>query len=325
MPIKGLSEKTQFTRAGHLRIGTKKTSARGTEYPAALDYFDADFDNDMATKTFYSIYGQQPKRVRIAFPSDDLETIFPQYYMCYGSGAGLKCKGDGETAMRTQPNGDREKIDCPTPDKCGFGQQNNCGPKARLTYFIEGLPGLDVYQTTTASRNSIIAINSGLRLLKMLRGTKGIAGVWVELVLSEEIAQTAEGQKKIYVLSLHIPCDARSVSKLETIFDQPMALPSPDESYGDNTNEPAPPYDPADDPIEATAEPVEDSPTVLPSRDKMLKDLGDYCEANSLDKKQVAQSIKANKGVAKFDDLTDQQLFEALVDLEVVPVDDIPF
>ena len=39
MSIIGLSEKLRLPRRGKIRLGEKKVSAKGKEYPSALDYF----------------------------------------------------------------------------------------------------------------------------------------------------------------------------------------------------------------------------------------------------------------------------------------------
>jgi hypothetical protein len=56
----------------------------------------------------------------------------------------------------------------------------------------------------------------------------------------------------------------------------------------------------------------------LPERKVMLEMLGRFCETNFLVKSEVSKAIKVNAGVARFEDLSDEQIFAALVTLGVV-------
>ena len=39
MPIKGMTDREYVTRVGKIRLGEKRISRNGKEYPAATDYF----------------------------------------------------------------------------------------------------------------------------------------------------------------------------------------------------------------------------------------------------------------------------------------------
>lgn len=235
MPIKGLSETRRFTRGGHLRLGRKVQGQRSL-YPEKSDHFIADFESPEVTDTFHRIYGAEPKRVTIAFGADEAESIFPQYYKCYGSASGLKCKGDGETAGRANAQGEIEEVECPTPQHCDFAKQNGsngkpgCKQMASLQFFIKGLPGIQVFQVNTTSFNSIVNINTGIELLQTVRRGRSIRGVWVDLCLVPQSAQAAGKAVTIFVLKLDIPVSLDNLSALECAFDAPAALPAPDES-----------------------------------------------------------------------------------------------
>jgi len=266
MSIHGVTERTRFSRGGHLRLG-KKHPERG--YPMKSDHFIADFEDPAVEALFHEIYGAEPKRVTVAFAGETLEEIFPQFYKCYGS-SGLKCYGTGDKASRWTDEGFVE-VECPEPHFCDFALANGrngkpgCQEKATLQFFIQKLPVLQVFQVATSSINSIVNINSAIRMLQNIRGGQRISGVWVDLVLKEQDT-TVDGKKtKIFVIDLVLPFSLDQIQQVRSIFEAP-ALPAP-AAVAEHTARPAaaraavpPPVEedgPADDVIETTAEPAQ--------------------------------------------------------------------
>jgi hypothetical protein len=230
MPIRGCTDAPpRFTRAGHIRLGVKTQNARGSIYPEKSDHFIADFESPESAALFHSIYGAQPKKITIAFAHETAEEIFPQWYMCFGSSAGLKCKGDGSTAQRADDQGNMTEVECPGPAECDFGKTNRCKQQARLSFFIRGLPGFQIFQCNTTSWNSIRNINSGLEMLRVVRGDKPVRGVWVDLYLVPQTAQHAGKSVQIYVLKVDIPTNLDNLKALECALEsRPLELPAPD-------------------------------------------------------------------------------------------------
>lgn len=213
MPIKGFTDRARLSRGGHLRLGTKKENAQGKTYPTKSDFFIADFDDPKHSELFHKLYGEQPREVEICFHSNDPEVIFPQWYVCYGSSSGLKCKGDGEVAMRLNSPGNLEEVECLTPEHCEFAKQNGSGGKSgckqqgMLQFFIKGLPTMKVFQINTTSWNSMMNVNSAIKMLQWLRRGQSIAGVWVRLKLvpRETTSKDKGGKVTIYVLEIDLP------------------------------------------------------------------------------------------------------------------------
>lgn len=227
MPIKGLTEIVRMTRGGYLRLG-KKNEQRG--YPEKSDHFIADFEGDEDTEAlFYRLYGDKPKRISIAFPSNDPDVFFPQWFKAYGKGTGLKCRGDGETAMRAMGNGVMQEFPCVGPELCEFAKANSCKRQGSIQFFIKGLPGIQVRQINTTSWNSIVNLNSGIAFLSMLRGGK-IAGVWVDLLLTPQQAQANGKAVNIFVLKLDIPVQLSNAPQLECGFTIPQLAHLPEVS-----------------------------------------------------------------------------------------------
>lgn len=252
MPIKGVSEKRRITRGGHLRLGVMRTKfsekhQREVTYPEKSDHFIADFEDvtnqEVLEALFYQTYrsaegckipgckcgGTGPRRVTVAFPSEDEGTFFAQWYSCYGKGSGLKCQGDGETAKRIV-DGEMVEVECPSPEGCDFAREHGCRKMARLQVFIRGLPVLKIFQINTGSFNSIVNVNSGIDLMRAARRGGSIAGVWFDLTLREQQAQHNGSAVTIYVLDVEIPVSLETLHQLTSVFDAPMALPAPSEA-----------------------------------------------------------------------------------------------
>ena len=235
MPIKGVSEVRRITRGGHLRFGEIQVSNGGKEYPSKIDYFRADFEDPENERIFHELYGDKPKKVTIAFAYETVDENFPQWYKFYGKSSGLRCKGDGERAVRMAENGDMVDVECPTPDFCKYCAGSNgkpqCGRHASLQFFIKGIPGLNVFQINTGSFNSIVNINSSIELMRGWRNGAPISGLWLDLELVPQFAQ-AEGKKvTIYTLRLNIKASLCEILEQRQDWRPPAALPAPLDVY----------------------------------------------------------------------------------------------
>ncbi|MDI9379763.1 MAG: hypothetical protein QM845_02645 [Verrucomicrobiota bacterium] len=241
MPIKGLSETRRFSRGGKIRLGEKKVSQAGKEYPAKLDHFLFDPIDPNMLPVFEKLFGPAPKELTVAFASEDREQVFPQYYKCYGA-SGLLCKGDGETAMRRdKDSADLFEIDCPGPANCeyavarGIGGRPGCKQVASLQFFLPDLPTMQVWQIDTSSYNSIVNINSQLDIFQAVAGR--ISFVPVTLRLSPRQATNPENGKpvNIYVLDLVIGVGLRQIGQLKPLLAYAGAeVPAPTEALPDD-------------------------------------------------------------------------------------------
>lgn len=81
---------------GKIKIGEKRLSPSGKEYPAALDYFRVDAPAQYA-RLFTEAYGERPQKLEIIFISDDPAHACSVQYELRGDKGGLFAKGDGET------------------------------------------------------------------------------------------------------------------------------------------------------------------------------------------------------------------------------------
>jgi hypothetical protein len=223
MPIKGLSDERRLPRAGKIHLGIKKTSAKGSLYPSATDYFVVNADqstSEAAAQAFHAAYGDTPRALDILIPNlgDDLaavkEIIFPQYYKQYGSGTGLKCKGDGVTAERMEVDTktgaiERKQVDCAGPGACHYvrrmpdgsgGSKGDCGPIAHLQVLLPKVAYLGIWQIDTSSEISIRQINSDLDLIYMAAGR--ISNIPLKLQLAPRQVSPGGKKKTIHTLTI---------------------------------------------------------------------------------------------------------------------------
>jgi hypothetical protein len=188
MPIEGLSNIRRLPRQGKISLGIKKKSAKGVEYPAEVDYFvlrpitpNEDEANRLIAK-FHKLYGEQPKSIKIMFPVSNRESIFPQYYKRYGASSGLKCKGDGKTAVAMSTEfaeglsviGEREgmpEVVC-LGENCVYQQSSpaQCSRCATLQVLLPEIEGAGVWQITTGSFYSIVNLNSSMDYIEAMAG-----------------------------------------------------------------------------------------------------------------------------------------------------------
>ncbi|MBC7340921.1 MAG: hypothetical protein H5U02_00445 [Clostridia bacterium] len=206
MPIKGISDVRRLPRLGKIRLGIKQTSKRtGNEYPKAVDFFvcraDGGPTSEEMAKAFHAVYGDQPRALDVMFPTNDPEQIFPQYYRRYGSGTGLICKGDGESAMEIdRETGEMREIEC-VPAECEWAKKQHCRPVGTLRFLLPKVPGIGVWQIDTSSYHSIVNLNSAIEMVRLLTGGR-IAMIPLRLVIRPKEVQVEGKKKVVFVMDL---------------------------------------------------------------------------------------------------------------------------
>jgi len=203
--ISGLSAIRRLPRLGKIRLGIKKVSQKtGKEYPSETNFF-------VCPAEIKKFYGDEPKELNIAFPMNDPEVIFPQCYKWYGSSMGLKCRGDGETALRlNEETKNMEERECP----CELLDGGKCQQRASLVFMMPGIKIGGVYQIDLSSYHSIVDINSGIDYARALLNDQ-IAFVPFKLRRVPKETHN-EGKKQIhYTLQLELDITEEDLSKLQ--------------------------------------------------------------------------------------------------------------
>jgi hypothetical protein len=239
-PIEGVSNIRRAPRLGKIRLGIKIAEEGKHPYPRATDYFVVPDEVKGALRD------DQPKRLPIMFPTENVDEFAQQWLRCYSFTQGLICKGDGKTAIRkvdivtgaianhTTEEWVFRKCTC-DPDTCPEnigdperGIKPQCRRVMNLLFLLPDVPGFGVWQLDTSSFYSIININSCIDLIKRLCGRIS----FIPLTLSlEPIDVTPPGIKKKTVRILYIRSDIKlvEIQKLGRVPPERVLLPTLEE------------------------------------------------------------------------------------------------
>jgi hypothetical protein len=228
--IKGTSEVRRLPRLGKIRLGVKAVSKKtGNEYPKETSYFVCPDEVEKAYKDKFP--DGKITELDVLFPINDPEIVFPQAYKWYGQTRGLKCIGDGKTAMRfNEDKSEIKEIECP----CELLEQGKCQRRAHLLVILPGVNMGGIYQIDIGSFHSIVDINSGIDYVRAL--SHEILGVdrfaLIPLVLKREARETHfdGGKQTHYTLHLYCNLNAEQWNQIKGDFriispDERIALP----------------------------------------------------------------------------------------------------
>jgi len=232
MPIDGLSEQVYEQIMGKFRLGIKVPTKSGKgDRPEEIRHFRIDptsIQDEVKKQAYIDAFHEkyeteEPTVLNVIFANEDMEVTFPQWYKAYGSGSGLKCKGDGKTAEcisedmqkeleLTGAKGERgyPVVVCkgagtkqdPKGTCCSYFGKNNCNRVANLRFYVPDIPGIALWEVVTSSVVSITNINSALKMLKDRLGHFS----WLPLELMRvPMEMTHDGQKRThYVLAINM-------------------------------------------------------------------------------------------------------------------------
>ena len=207
MAIKGVSEVIRLPRLGKIKLGVRKENGEGISYPVPTKYF-------VCPEEVKKVFGEEPRELRIMFPTEDSRQWASQYLRCYSSSGGLICRGDGETALARVDIRTREissiegqatellEITC-NPAKCAYYKNALCRRVMNLQFILPDCPGFGVYQLDTSSFFSIVNVNSCLELVQGVCGRLSMIPLSLKLV--EKEVQVDGKTKTVRILNLTAP------------------------------------------------------------------------------------------------------------------------
>lgn len=231
-PINGLSDIRRLPRLGKIRLGIKKEGQKGP-YPSPTNYF-------VCPDEVKAVYGDQPKELKVMFPSDNLDLVAPQFMKCYSYSQGLICRGNGKTCRR--------KVDVDTgdfanketrqwemadglcgPADCPMVAQKQCRRVMSLLFILPDVPGLGVYQLDTSSFYSIVNINSQLAPDGFIRPFTNSRIAFIPLILSvapQEVTPPGVGRKTVHVLSVRADVKLADIIRISRQGPAQVLLPT---------------------------------------------------------------------------------------------------
>ena len=226
-PIKGISDVIRLPRRGKIHLGVLEEH-EGCLYPTPTDYF-------VCPDEVKAVFGEQPKELRIMFPTEDQGQWASQYYRCYSESRSLLCRGDGETALARVETKDPDtgsivskllEMPC-NPSRCPCYRQGDCRRVMNLQFLLPDCPGFGVYQLDTSSRHSMYHVNDFLALLRGI--CQRVSMIPLSLKLVEKTVQPGGFEKTAYVLDLTCPYSLADIQKYAQVPPgQALLLPPPD-------------------------------------------------------------------------------------------------
>ena len=162
----------RLKRLGKIRLGIKKKHAQtGREYPSAIDQDGQPIDYFVIPPEITDVTGEKPKVLDAMFVSNDPEEVYQEKLAMYGSATGLKCHGNGQTAMRRNEAGQWEPHTCPCPNlKTDANPKGSCTAQGHLMVVLPAVSMWGYFQITT---HSLYARAGILSSLKQLQNTVG--------------------------------------------------------------------------------------------------------------------------------------------------------
>lgn len=158
------SQTRRLPRLGKIRLGIKKKSAKGVEYPSETPWF-------VCPPEVEDVYGAQPTELDVMLPHEDPEVFFPQKLAMYGQSAGLKCHGNNKVAKRLNEAGEWIDRTCPCEFlKSAENPKGVCTEQSSLMVLLPKVSMGGCYQITTGSYHSTVTINSALDYIRALAG-----------------------------------------------------------------------------------------------------------------------------------------------------------
>jgi len=237
MAIKGVSEVIRLPRLGKVRLGVKKENEAGVSYPVPTDHF-------VCPDEVKKVFGDQPKELRIMFPTEDEKQWSSQFLRCYSASRGLICRGDGEMAVarvdvRTGEIASREALETElrditcNPTRCAYYEKVQCRRVMNLQFLLPDCPGFGVYQLDTGSFFSIVNVNSCLELIRGVCGR--LSMIPLSLKLADKEVQVEGKTKTVRVLNLTAPYSLIEIQKYAQLPPgRVLLLPAPDSEAPDD-------------------------------------------------------------------------------------------
>jgi hypothetical protein len=237
--IVGITDKKRFPRLGKVRLGEKKISKGGKEYPSKLPHF-----NLVDAVAVGKVFGDKPVTLApILMPGNPVKTAdgwdFSSYWRtsksAYGKSSGLFCRcDDGQTATRvhlgpiTDPAnpkkgapadpqgaafiaeqgldldvGEMFQMPCPA-DECPYFEAKRCKNLGSFDFMLPTVQGFGTWCIQTSSFHSIRNVESTLHAIANATGGV-VAGIPLVLNLIPQQAQVDGKGIEIYVLELLCP------------------------------------------------------------------------------------------------------------------------
>ena len=217
--------------AGKIKIGEKRLSKTGKEYPASLDYFKMYCEQPEYIQAFKEVYGEKPKKLTILFPTDSEDNLVSRYELRDPKSGKLAAYGDGEKFCMVTPDGKGfiEKFNNELIDSYGSIEgfmekseghyRGEWKERLQLTFMLPELKHIFAYWRfeTSGKASSIQQIESALDTIKALAGT--VKMLPFDLVVKKSKSDRAGASNSYPVVSLVPNLSANNALKVRELIE----------------------------------------------------------------------------------------------------------
>ncbi len=209
--IKIFKRKKYLPRLGKLRLGKKLINEKGKEYPVETDYF-------VVPPEVAEVFGENPNRVIIMFPSDEITEVIPYCYKKYDMDKRVRCRGDGEVAQRVDKEKGIIEVKCPCEDL----QNGKCRQSANIMVILPTVSTNGVYQIDTGSTPNINTVLNAMDWLLTTKKRAKFIPLIMERVEQKSIRFDGTPQKHYPLRITQMTRQQREefVSELKALFSQ---------------------------------------------------------------------------------------------------------
>lgn len=196
--VKGISDRPlSWPRLGKWYLGAKYRNT-DAKRPSNLNYFRAPEEFDVERWCGSA----KPEELQIELPSDNPELCLTDQLELWGSQEGLKCYGDGEHAQRMGPEGWNDQV-C----HCDMLKPGGCSYKLRLWFLMPKVPGLGVWQLSSASPVTADRLRGDMQMIQTVFGrlTRVPLVLWRQSTEFHPMVTGKDGKKRRIKATQPIP------------------------------------------------------------------------------------------------------------------------
>lgn len=201
---------------GKIKIGEKRQSSKGVEYPVSLDYFRP---TGNYAGEFYKIYGDKPSKITVAFISDDISEVCNERYECWDKG---KRYGWGDGVTFTIWDGQQYIENVPANDPRVVGFRWDMTLTLRFVLLeMKGVMGVWTFQTK-AKQTTIPSIVKAFDFVRERANT--IIGFPFNLMVEKHKSYNPGEQRNYPVVSLVPNFSEESIEMVKNFLQQGGAV-----------------------------------------------------------------------------------------------------
>jgi hypothetical protein len=186
---------------GRIKVGMKAISQKtGKEFPTSIDWFRAD---GKYAELFHQVYGEKPNRIQIVFPSNRVEDVCSETYICRDDKGRLLAEGDGET-WRAWSTNRKEYVFGKSTIEEVEKKYGKASVSLTIRFLLPKIPSVfGIWQfTTKGAKSSIPAIRDTFDQVLEMAGV--VSNIPFDLTV-EKVKSNKPGEASVFPVVTLIP------------------------------------------------------------------------------------------------------------------------